>query len=180
MKYIIDHIFSILAAIPLVLVTVGVFIINQYLSVYNVVEFPLFDPKTIYVGFFSLFHLFTFIVNWYVFLSIREEKFGFVTILINALIKPLFFCQLLWLIIIGSDYADTLTIFNKSIDLKLIFPFLFFIIMHYSFCVTFRRDIIKGKPYSKTYLLSRVLDTGTTIFCTLISILLILGEYYGS
>ncbi len=61
-KYIKDHLFQLIYLIPVSFIAIGSFVLNIYLNQFGIIDIALFDSRTIFVGFITVFQLLSFLV----------------------------------------------------------------------------------------------------------------------
>lgn len=68
-----DHLFQLIYLIPVSFIAIGSFVLNIYLNQFGIIDVALFDSKTIFVGFITIFQLLSFLIV----MCILIEKNGF-------------------------------------------------------------------------------------------------------
>ena len=110
MEFLKKNIFNIITVIPIILLAVGSLVLSKYLSQFGVIDFPVFNGRTILVGFVAFLQLILFIIIWYTFLNIRgNNKKELYFLIFNAIWKPLVFGNTVFLL---SAYVNELDDFE--------------------------------------------------------------------
>lgn len=116
-KYIKEHLFSVAAIIPAVLIAFGMLIINNNLSNYGLIDYTLIQGHTIFVGFTFISVVVIYAIYWFLFLELHSlEKNNFLYILINAVIKPICITPIICLFLIQYSEIPSLQIFKWNIN----------------------------------------------------------------
>ena len=134
MEFLKKNIFNIITVIPIILLAAGSLVLSKYLSQFGVIDFPVFNGRTILVGFVAFLQLILFIIIWYTFLNIRGNIKELSFLIFNAIWKPLVFGNTVFLL---SAYVNELDDFeflgwiwySKILILLTLFSFMGFMIL---------------------------------------------------
>lgn len=140
-KYIKDNLFNIVALIPVLLVVVGSFVVSINLNRYGVIDFPLFDARTVYVGLVALVQMILFAVVWRMFLVIDGGFKGLVYLLINMIWKSFVFVQLAYAFIIKDNELTSIEFNGVVFETSKVVAF------SYLTCIAFFACFINGREY---------------------------------
>ena len=98
MEFIKKNIFSILTSIPIIFLAVGAIVISNYLTEFGVIDFPVFNGRTVFVGFVALLQLLFFIIFWYMFISCKGSIKELLFLIINPLWKTIVFSNIVFML----------------------------------------------------------------------------------
>lgn len=170
-NYIKEHLFSFLASIPILLISIGTIIINNYLSKYGLVDFTLIQGNVLFVGFVFITIIICYFVFWLLFMDISNiyciSIFKHIT---NSIIKPVLITTLFSALFFANEKLADLKIFNiiisgaeikKYADSFIVLP-IGFIFLRYIF-------LKDDKKLEKDYMISGVLNIIVISICILLS-----------
>ena len=103
MEFIKKNIFSILTSIPIIFLAVGAIVISNYLAEFGVIDFPVFNGRTVFVGFVALLQLLVFIILWYTFISCKGSIEELLFLIINPLWKTIVFSNIVFMLTLSKS-----------------------------------------------------------------------------
>ena len=94
-EYLKEHLFQFLYLIPVSFIAIGSFVLNIYLNQFGIIDVALFDSKTIFVGFVTVFQLTCFFFFWAMFVLKFTGPTRIIFLIINCLYKSIIFSCIL-------------------------------------------------------------------------------------
>ena len=182
MEYLKKNLFSMLTAAPIGLLAVGAFIINIALSKYGILDFPLLNSRTIYVGFMAVFVIGAYLVLWFTYVSVTGAKAEILVILLNLFWKPLMVSPVIWSFLLSKDDGFEIRLLSLTVNSRILLaPSLFMIVAFSCFFVVGREYIVNGITKDKLGKLTFWGGTVATLIGAIPTIVLILAiERYRS
>ncbi len=136
-KYLKEHLFQFISLIPVSFIAIGSFVLNIYLNQFGIIDVALFDSRTIFVGFITVFQLIAFFCVFCIFIEKITTFHGIMSLIISMTWKPILFSIIVYMYSgnmsnIKNIYTDWRYNLTSSISVLSISSFI---------CLFFIRDI---------------------------------------
>lgn len=96
-KFLKKHLFQLIYLIPVSFIAIGSFVLNIYLNQFGIIDVALFDSRTIFVGFITVFQLVAFLIVFYSFLGKLDSFYDAIILVISVFWLPILFSLLVYI-----------------------------------------------------------------------------------
>ena len=176
MEFIKKNIFSILTAIPVILIAVGSMVISLYLSKFGVIDFPVFDGRTILIGFIALLQLAVFIILWYTHISCKGALNDLPILFINPIWKTIVFSVAIFMFTGQTNSLADFEFLGWTWYSKILFFLSMFSFVGFSILLSGKEYIDNGIKNDKLGRMAFFTGSGATIISIVPVTLLLIGN----
>lgn len=89
--------FQLIYLIPVSFIAIGSFVLNIYLNQFGIIDVALFDSKTIFVGFITVFQLLSFLIVMCILIGKMDSIHDVIILIICIFLIPIFFSMLVYM-----------------------------------------------------------------------------------
>ena len=106
-KFFKDHLFQLIYLIPVSFIAIGSFVLNIYLNQFGIIDVALFDSKTIFVGFITVFQLLSFLIVLCTLVGKMNSIHDVIVLIICVFALPILFSILVYMYSGNLDNLET-------------------------------------------------------------------------